>query len=97
MGIMKKRRNKKIEHELNELGFIRAGSSPHAIMYHRYNKIFSFMQVVVIGEKESGIHMIHSYSLEDNVSVGLTGIEMTLFLKKMKAMGWYSRVPSTGL
>lgn len=48
----------------------------------------------MIGKKKDGNHLIHSMTEEDSSPVGLTGIETKWFLKKMKSLGWYSKVPS---
>ena len=64
------------------------------VAYARKNE--KYTHTVSILRKSSGSHILQSYDADlfdtkniGNTSVGLTGYEMKLFLKKMRKMGLY--------
>ena len=87
-------RDKRIENKLQQLGFKQTFSDIYCVKYERRNLLYDFTQVVIIGKKKDGNHLIHSLTEEDSSPVGLTGVETKWFLKKMKSLGWYSKMPS---
>lgn len=83
---------------LAKLGFEKDFDLPYIVQYVRYNQKFNYHQIVEIVHKGSGRHLINSYQRDVNSegfnnSVGLTGIEFKLLLRKMKSCGWYSKQP----
>lgn len=87
-------RTRRIENKLQLLGFKQVASDSGIVVYKRYNAIYDFTQIVIIGKKSDGNHLIHSFDEATQIHVGLTGIEAKWFLKKMKSLGWYSKTPS---
>ena len=83
---------------LAKLGFEKVCDHAYIVRYKRYNQKFNYRQTVEIAHKCSGRHLIYSYQADVNSeffnnSVGLTGIETKLLLRKMKSRGWYSKQP----
>ncbi len=92
---------KTVDEKLEELGFKKINDNQYCVVYERDNRVYAdnnqygYRQVVSIGHKRSGRHIIQSYDpdLFDNKSigntcVGLTYKEIKLFMKKMKKKGW---------
>lgn len=86
---------KSIDEKFAEIGFYKESENQHGATYKRQNKEYGFTQVLYLGHKASGKHIVQSYDekLMDekkigNTCVGLTMYEMRLCLKKMKKMGW---------
>ena len=86
---------KSVDDKLFDIGFIKIRDDKYGCEYTRQHDTFT--QKVVIIRKKSGRHIIQSYdpTLFDaqnigNTCVGLTGYEMSLFLKKMKQIGLYN-------
>ena len=86
---------KNADDELHYIGFIKIRDDEYGCEYAR--QFSTVTQKVVIIRKKSGRHIIQSYdpTLFDaqnigNTCVGLTGYEMSLFLKKMKQIGLYN-------
>lgn len=89
---------KGIDEKLADIGFAKISEDEHGCEYHRKNKRYGYTQAVCIIKKDSGHHILQSYdnALFDskgigNTCVGLTGYEMSLFVKKMKQIGLYSK------
>lgn len=90
---------KTVDEKLADIGFVKLNENKYGVDYERKDNKFNYTQVVSIGHKRSGRHILQSYDkdLEDeqkigNICVGLTGYEMKLFLKKMKQIGLYSKM-----
>ena len=88
---------KNVDEKLAEIGFVKEKEDKYGCVYIRKDKEYDYTQKVVIEHKKSGRHILQSYdpSLGDdknigNTCVGLTGYEMSLFIKKMKKIGMYS-------
>lgn len=88
---------KNVDEKLAEIGFIKIKENEYGVVYTRKNEEYKYTHTVNILRKLSGRHILQSYDagLFDtknigNTSVGLTGYEMKLFLKKMRKMGLYS-------
>lgn len=86
---------KNVDEKLEEIGFIKVGESRYGVAYTRKNE--NYTHKVSILRKSSGRHILQSYDADlfdtkgtGNTSVGLTGYEMKLFLRKMRKMGLYS-------
>ena len=86
---------KSVDDKLFDIGFIKIRDDKYGCEYTR--QCDTFTQKVVIIRKKSGRHILQSYdpTLFDaqnigNTCVGLTGYEMSLFLKKMKQIGLYN-------
>ena len=89
---------KNVDEKLAEIGFIKIEENEYGVVYTRKNEKYKYTHEVSILRKSSGRHILQSYDagLFDtknigNTSVGLTGYEMKLFLKKMRKMGLYSK------
>lgn len=89
---------KSIDEKLKEIGFDKISEDKYCVTYKRYNSKYNYWQCVDILHKASGRHILQSYdeNIMDekkigNTCVGLTGYEMSLFVKKMKKLGLYSR------
>lgn len=82
---------KNVDEKLADIGFKKIEESKHLCKYYRENNEFGYSQKVVISYMKSGRHILQSYDPKLFDSVGLTGYEMKLFLKKMKKMGLYSK------
>lgn len=85
-----------IDKKLEKLGFLRTRDNGYGVTYERYDSVYGYTQVVDIGMKKSGRHLLQSYSKEDTTSkgslvVGLTVYETKLFLKKMKKKKLYRK------
>ena len=85
---------KNVDEKLAEIGFIKIKENEYGVVYTRKNEEFKYTQTVSILRKSSGSHILQSYDADlfdtkniGNISVGLTGYEMKLFLKKMRKMG----------
>ena len=86
---------KSVDDKLFDIGFIKIRDDKYGCEYTR--QCDTFTQKVVITPKKAGTHSIQSYDppLCDaqnlgNTCLGLTGYEMSLFLKKMKQIGLYN-------
>jgi hypothetical protein len=79
---------KNVDEKLAEIGFIKVSESRYMVAYARKNE--NYTHKVSILRKSSGRHILQSYDADSFDSVGLTGYEMKLFLKKMRKMGLYS-------
>lgn len=89
---------KTVDEKLFEIGFIKTEENGYCVEYKRKDEVYGFMQKVCILRKQSGRHILQSYDPDlmdekkiGNTCVGLTGYEMSLFVKKMKQIGLYSR------
>ena len=85
---------KNIDEKLADIGFEKIEENKHSCEYDRENNEFGYIQKVIISCKKSGQHILQSYDpklFDDegigNTCVGLTGYEMTLFLKKNEKDG----------
>ena len=86
---------KTIDEKFAEIGLIKVQENQYGAIYERYDEKFKFTQIVDIGYKASGKHIVQSYDKDlfdtkmiGNTCVGLTMYEMFLCYKKMKKMGW---------
>lgn len=86
---------KNIDKKFEEIGFIKVREDKYGVSYERINTEYNFTQVLDIGHKSNGNHIIQSYDkdlfdtkLIGNTCVGLTYYETKLALKKMKKMGY---------
>lgn len=86
-----------IDEKLKEIGFNKIREDKYGVTYKRHNTKYNYWQCVDILHKASGRHILQSYGTElmdekkiGNTCVGLTGYEMSLFVKKMKKLGLYS-------
>ena len=93
---------KSVDDKLADIGFIKVRENKYGVTYKRYNTKYNYWQRVDIWHKVSGRHILQSYdenTMDEkkigNTCVGLTGYEMSLFVKKMKKLGLYSR--TTGI
>lgn len=89
---------KNVDEKIKEIGFIKISENKYAITYGRHNAKYGYYQCVDILHKASGKSILQSYdkNLMDekkigNTCVGLTGYEMSLFIKKMKKWGRLNR------
>ena len=89
---------KNVDEKLKEIGFNKICEDKYGAQYERYNTKYNYWQRVDIWHKASGRHILQSYDRDlmdekkiGNTCVGLTGYEMSLFVKKMKKLGLYSR------
>lgn len=85
----------RIDKKFAKIGFVKVQDDKYGVCYERENKTYKFTQVLYIGHKKSGRHIIQSYdkNLYDtkgigNTCVGLSYYETKLALKKMKKKGW---------
>lgn len=88
---------KNVDEKLAEIGFIKIEENEYGVVYTRKNEKYKYTHKVSILRKSSGRHILQSYDADlfdaknlGNTSIGLTGYEMKLFLKKMRKMGLYS-------
>ena len=81
---------KNVDEKLAEIGFIKIKENEYGVVYTRKNEECKYTHTVSILRKSSGSHILQSYDAYSFNSVGLTGYEMKLFLKKMRKMGLYS-------
>ena len=86
---------KTVDEKLAQIGFHKMAENEAGVIYERIRNQPKFVQQVFLMYKQNGKHIIQSYDrdLKDekkvgNTCVGLTMYEATLFLKKMKQMGW---------
>lgn len=86
---------KNIDKKFEEIGFIKVREDKYGVSYERINTEYNFTQVLDIGHKANGNHIMQSYDkdlfdtkLIGNTCVGLTYYEIKLALKKMKKMGY---------
>lgn len=89
---------KSIDKRLESIGFTKISEDEHGCEYQRKDEKYGYTQEVCIIKKNSGHHILQSYdnALFDskgigNTCVGLTSYEMSLFVKKMKQIGLYSK------
>ena len=89
---------KSVDEKLKEIGFVKIEEDKYGVKYERKNSKYNFTQSVDILHKASGRHILQSCDNElmdqkkiGCTCVGLTGYEMSLFVKKMKKLGLYSR------
>lgn len=89
---------KSVDEKLKEIGFNKTSEDKYGATYERYVAKYDYWQRVDIWHKASGRHILQSYDRDlmdekkiGNTCVGLTGYEMSLFVKKMKKLGLYSR------
>lgn len=89
---------KSVDEKLKEIGFNKTREDKYGATYERYIAKYDYWQRVDIWHKASGRHILQSYDRDlmdekkiGNTCVGLTGYEMSLFVKKMKKLGLYSR------
>ena len=89
---------KTIDDKFFEIGFRKIQDDKYAATYERRNERYNFTQVLTIGHKDSGRHIVQSYDKDlfddkkiGNTCVGLTYYEMKLALKKMRKKGWKSK------
>lgn len=88
---------KTVDEKLAEIGFVKVKEDKYGCDYERKDKEYGYTQIVSIGCKKSGRHILQSYDSDlvdskgiGNTCVGLTGYEMKLFVKKMKQLKMYS-------
>ena len=88
---------KTVDEKLADIGFTKVSEDKYGVTYERKDNIHNFTQIVSILHKKSGRHILQSYDPDlldaksiGNTCIGLTGYEMSLFLKKMKQIGLYS-------
>lgn len=89
---------KTVDEKLADIGFRKVSENKYGMEYERKDNVHNFTQIVSILHKETGRHILQSYDSDlmdtkkiGNTCVGLTGYEMSLFLKKMKQIGLYSK------
>ena len=89
---------KSVDKKFEEIGFVKIQDDNYGVRYERYDEKYKFTQVLYIGRKANGIHIIQSYDkdlmddkLIGNTCVGLTYYEMRLALIKMRQKGLKSR------
>lgn len=87
---------KTIDDKFEDIGFKKIEENKYGAVYERYDEKYKYNQRLDIMHKASGHHLIHSYdetntTSEFSPSVGLTGYEMKLALKKMKKLKLYSK------
>ena len=85
----------RIDKKFAPIGFVKVQDDKYGVCYEREDKTYKFTQVLYIGHKKSGRHIIQSYDKDSrdtkgigNTCVGLSYYETKLALKKMKKKGW---------
>lgn len=82
----------RIDKKFQKLGFTKTKEWNGGVAYEKYNDEYKYIQIIELQYKYSGKHLIHSYSLEDemsgyyNVSVGMSRKEAKLSIKKINKM-----------
>lgn len=84
---------KTTDERFQELGLKKTHESDLCVTYEKYNEEYNYTQIIELGHKASGYHLISSYVKGTNTDgfndcVGLTMLEAKLCLKKMKSKGW---------
>ena len=87
---------KSIDEKFKDIGFKKIKEDKYGVVYERYDEEYEYNQRLDIMHKANGHHLIHSYDetntkSEFSPSVGLTGYEIKLALKKMKKLKLYSK------
>jgi hypothetical protein len=84
--------------KFEEIGFMKVQDDEHGVRYERMDECHDYVQVLFIGYKADGKHIVQSYDKDlmdqemiGNTCVGLTCYEMKLALRKMRQKGWKSR------
>lgn len=82
-----------IDREFEKIGFTKIEEDKYGVEYERYNEKYKYTQVIYIGHKSSGNHIVQSYDegvMDENkignICVGLTYPETKLVLKKFRQM-----------
>ncbi len=83
---------KTTEKKLNKLGFVKVKDDKYGITYEKKVDEYNYTHVVDILHKNSGKHILQSYSKENTTNegslmVGLKYNELKLFTKEMKRVG----------
>lgn len=86
---------KTIDEKFAEIGFEKIEEDKYGAYYEREVPVYNYTQVLFLGHKASGLHVIQSYdkNLMDERKIGNTGVGLTMYeaklcIKKMKQMGW---------
>lgn len=86
-----------IDKKFAKIDFIKVQDDKYGVRYERHNSVYNYNQVIYIGHKENGNHIIMSYDKNlcdskniGNTAVGLSYYEAKLALKKMKSKHWKS-------
>lgn len=87
---------KSIDKKFKKIGFIKVEENEYGVRYERMDECHDYVQVLFIGHKADGHHIIQSYDKDlmdekkiGNTCVGLTYYETKLALKKMKKLGYH--------
>ena len=74
---------KTVDEKLADIGFVKVNENKYGVDYERKDGKFNYTQVVSIGHKRSGRHILQSYDKDmkdeygvGNTCVGLTGYEI---------------------
>ena len=79
---------KSVDQRLAEIGFEKIYESKLILQYKRENEEFNYFQGVDLVKKTGRYPIIQSYQDDNNAMVGLNVVEIKLFLKKIKNLGW---------
>lgn len=84
---------KSTDKKLEEIGFKKVNENSYRVSYEKYIAEYGYIHAIDIVHKQTGNHLILSYEKginksELNNSVGLTGYETKLILKKMKEINF---------
>lgn len=89
---------KNVDDKFREVGFQKVQDDEYGVSYERKEEKYGYTQVLYIGHKASGRHIVQSYDKDlfdekniGNTCVGLTYYEMKLAIKKMRNKKWKSR------
>lgn len=91
---------KTVDEKLRDIGFCIVDEDKNCICYERKNEVYDYTQVLCICHNTKGRHFVQSFDkgLTDekdigNTCVALTYYEMKLVMKKMRQMGWKTKLP----
>lgn len=84
---------KTVDEKFQEIGFKKVSENEYGVEYNRVISEYNYTQVIYIGYKISGRHLIQSYeksvnSDNYNNGVGITAYEAKLCIRKMREKGW---------
>lgn len=92
-----------IDKKFEKIGFVKLEENQFGARYERMDECHDYVQVLHIGHKDNGNHIVQSYdkNLMDsqnigNTCVGLSCYEMKLALKKMRKLGLKTKVKRGG-
>ena len=93
-----------VDKKFGKIGFVKISEDKHGVRYERMDECHDYAQVLYIGYKSNGNHIVQSYDKDlmdskmiGNTCVGLTYYEIKLIKRKMRQLGYHRKTKKVGV